>query len=85
MRAGGYTIQHTLTPEAATVVKQALGLARRRGHAQVTPLHVASAMLASPTSLLRKACFATQFSPSSLQSSRALLQCCLESPPYFSV
>lgn len=56
MRAGGYTIQHTLTPEAATVVKQALGLARRRGHAQVTPLHVASAMLASPTNLLRKAC-----------------------------
>ncbi|KAJ9546014.1 hypothetical protein OSB04_025721 [Centaurea solstitialis] len=56
MRAGGYTIQHTLTPEAATVVKQALVLARRRGHAQVTPLHVASAMLASPTSLLRKAC-----------------------------
>ncbi|XP_076955470.1 protein SMAX1-LIKE 3-like [Bidens hawaiensis] len=56
MRAGGYTIQHTLTPEAATVVKQALGLARRRGHAQVTPLHVASAMLTSPTSLMRKAC-----------------------------
>ncbi|KAI7751479.1 hypothetical protein M8C21_022553 [Ambrosia artemisiifolia] len=56
MRAGGYTMQHTLTPEATTVVKQALGLARRRGHAQVTPLHVASAMLASPTSLMRKAC-----------------------------
>lgn len=56
MRAGGYTIQHTLTPEAATIVKQSLGLARRRGHAQVTPLHVASAMLTSPTSLLRKAC-----------------------------
>lgn len=56
MRTGGYTIQHTLTPEAANVVKQALVLARRRGHAQVTPLHVASAMLTSPTSLLRKAC-----------------------------
>ncbi|KAK9075098.1 hypothetical protein SSX86_003417 [Deinandra increscens subsp. villosa] len=56
MRAGGYPIQHTLTPEAAIVVKHALGLARRRGHAQVTPLHVASAMLASPTSLMRKAC-----------------------------
>ncbi|KAJ0789267.1 putative Clp, repeat (R) domain, P-loop containing nucleoside triphosphate hydrolase [Helianthus annuus] len=56
MRAGGYTMQHTLTPEATTVVKQALALARRRGHAQVTPLHVASAMLASPTSLMRKAC-----------------------------
>ncbi|KAI3706054.1 hypothetical protein L1987_76307 [Smallanthus sonchifolius] len=56
MRAGGYSIQHTLTPKAANVVKQALGLARRRGHAQVTPLHVASAMLATPTSLMRKAC-----------------------------
>ncbi|KAK1434966.1 hypothetical protein QVD17_00721 [Tagetes erecta] len=57
MRTGGYTIQHTLTPEAASVVKQALGLARRRGNAQVTPLHVAGAMLASSTSLFRKACF----------------------------
>nr|XP_043613505.1 protein SMAX1-LIKE 3-like [Erigeron canadensis] len=56
MRPEGYTVQHTLTPESATVVKQALGLARRRGHAQVTPLHVASAMLTSPTGLLRKAC-----------------------------
>ncbi|XP_071732071.1 protein SMAX1-LIKE 3-like [Rutidosis leptorrhynchoides] len=56
MRTGGYTIQHTLTLDAANVVKQALVLARRRGHAQVTPLHVASAMLTSPTSILRKAC-----------------------------
>ncbi|KAJ0499951.1 putative Clp, repeat (R) domain, Clp domain superfamily protein [Helianthus annuus] len=56
MRTGGYTIQHTLTPEAANIVKQALVLARRRGHAQVTPLHVANAMLTSPTSLFRKAC-----------------------------
>lgn len=56
MRAEGYTVQHTLTPEAAAVVKQSLGLARRRDHAQVTPLHVASAMLSSPTGLLRKAC-----------------------------
>lgn len=56
MRAEGYTVQHTLTSEAAAVVKQALGLARRRGHAQVTPLHVASAMFTSPTGLLRKAC-----------------------------
>ncbi|KAM0062759.1 putative Clp, repeat (R) domain, Clp domain superfamily protein [Helianthus debilis subsp. tardiflorus] len=56
MRTGGYTIQHTLTPEATNIVKQALVLARRRGHAQVTPLHVANAMLTSPTSLFRKAC-----------------------------
>lgn len=57
MRGGICSIQlQALTPEAATVVKQALNLAMRRGHAQVTPLHVASAMLATSTGLLRKAC-----------------------------
>ncbi|WVZ75134.1 hypothetical protein U9M48_023221 [Paspalum notatum var. saurae] len=45
MRAGGCTVQQALAPEAAVVVKQAVSLARRRGNAQVTPLHVASAML----------------------------------------
>lgn len=58
MRAGLCSIQlQALTQEAANVVKQAVSLATRRGHAQVTPLHVASAMLAtSPTGLLRRAC-----------------------------
>ncbi|KAL2324979.1 hypothetical protein Fmac_024037 [Flemingia macrophylla] len=57
MRGGVCSIQlQALTPEAATVVKQAVNLATRRGHAQVTPLHVASAMLATSTGLLRKAC-----------------------------
>ena len=57
MRGGICSIQlQALTPEAATVVKQAVNLATRRGHAQVTPLHVASAMLATSTGLLRKAC-----------------------------
>lgn len=58
MRAGLCSIQlQALTPEAASVVKQAVSLATRRGHAQVTPLHVASAMLTtSPSGLLRKAC-----------------------------
>ncbi|CAI8603946.1 unnamed protein product [Vicia faba] len=57
MRGGICSIQlQALTQEAATVVKQAVNLATRRGHAQVTPLHVASAMLATSTGLLRKAC-----------------------------
>ncbi|KAK7268532.1 hypothetical protein RIF29_21232 [Crotalaria pallida] len=57
MRGGVCSIQlQALTPEAVTVVKQALNLATRRGHAQVTPLHVASAMLATSTGLLKKAC-----------------------------
>ncbi|KAI3470643.1 hypothetical protein Pfo_027306 [Paulownia fortunei] len=63
MRTGGYTLQHSLTPEAASIVKQALSLARRRGHAQVTPLHVASAMLASSTGLLRRACLRSHSHP----------------------
>ncbi|KFK27269.1 hypothetical protein AALP_AA8G360100 [Arabis alpina] len=75
MRTGGYTIQQTLTTEAASILKQSLTLARRRGHAQVTPLHVAATLLSSRTSLLRRACikshpgFSTnyQFAPSRLQ------------------
>ncbi|CAN8301595.1 unnamed protein product [Cochlearia groenlandica] len=60
MRTGGYTIQQTLTTEAASVLKQSLTLARRRGHAQVTPLHVAATLLSSRTSLLRRACIKSQ-------------------------
>nr|KYP73617.1 hypothetical protein KK1_006261 [Cajanus cajan] len=57
MRAGICNIQlQALTPEAAALVKQAVTLATRRGHAQVTPLHIATVMLATSTGLLRKAC-----------------------------
>lgn len=63
MRTGGYTLQQSLTNEAATVVKQAVTLARRRGHAQVTPLHVASVMLASSNGLFRKACLQAHSHP----------------------
>ncbi|KAM0901832.1 hypothetical protein ACQ4PT_019698 [Festuca glaucescens] len=51
MRAGVYTIHQSLTAEAAAVLKLALALASRRGHAQVTPLHVAFALLSSSCSL----------------------------------
>uniref|UniRef100_A0A0E0CLL5 Clp R domain-containing protein n=1 Tax=Oryza meridionalis TaxID=40149 RepID=A0A0E0CLL5_9ORYZ len=66
MRAGGCTVQQALTAEAAAVVKQAVSLARRRGNAQVTPLHVASAMLqaAAPApGLLRAACLRSHSHP----------------------
>ncbi|KAK6131609.1 hypothetical protein DH2020_034623 [Rehmannia glutinosa] len=56
MRTGGCAVQQALTPEAAAIVTQAVALAKRRGHAQVTPLHVANTMLAAPTGLLRAAC-----------------------------
>ncbi|KAL8245358.1 hypothetical protein R6Q59_011616 [Mikania micrantha] len=60
MRAGGFTIQQALSSDAASMIKQAVTLAHRRGHAQVTPLHVADTMLSSTTGLLRTACLKSQ-------------------------
>ncbi|XP_062198364.1 protein SMAX1-LIKE 3-like [Phragmites australis] len=62
MRSGGCAVQQALAAEAAAVVRQAVALARRRGHAQVTPLHVASAML-SAAGLLRAACLRSHSHP----------------------
>ncbi|KAL6906112.1 hypothetical protein ACP4OV_003713 [Aristida adscensionis] len=56
MRSGGCAVQQALAAEAAAVTREAVALARRRGHAQVTPLHVASAMLADAGGPLRAAC-----------------------------
>ncbi|PNT65406.1 hypothetical protein BRADI_4g42000v3 [Brachypodium distachyon] len=42
--------QRALGADAAAAVRQAAGLARRRGHAQVTPLHVACAIIMSSSS-----------------------------------
>ncbi|KAH6798920.1 Double Clp-N motif-containing P-loop nucleoside triphosphate hydrolases superfamily protein [Perilla frutescens var. frutescens] len=64
MRAGGNcAVQQSLTPEAAGVVKQAVLMAKRRGHAQVTPLHVANTMLAAATGLFRVACLESHSHP----------------------
>ncbi|OMO81725.1 hypothetical protein COLO4_23438 [Corchorus olitorius] len=60
MRSGGCTVQQTLTTEAASVLKHSLSLARRRGHAQLTPLHVAATLLSSRGSILRRACLKSQ-------------------------
>ncbi|XP_077214382.1 protein SMAX1-LIKE 7-like [Tasmannia lanceolata] len=45
-----------LTGEAAAALDEAVGVARRRGHAQTTSLHAVSALLALPSSALREAC-----------------------------
>ncbi|KAL8505179.1 hypothetical protein ACS0TY_016407 [Phlomoides rotata] len=64
MRAGGScSVQQALTPEAAGIIKQAVVLARRRGHAQVTPLHVANTMLAASSGLFRVACLESHSHP----------------------
>ena len=63
MRTGSCTVQQGLTAEAASIVKQAVTLAKRRGHAQVTPLHVANTMLSVTNGLLRRACLQSHSHP----------------------
>ncbi|CAL5098200.1 unnamed protein product [Urochloa decumbens] len=68
MRSGGCAVQQELAGDAAAVMRQAVTLARRRGHAQVTPLHAASAMLADAGGgLLRAACLRSRASSHPLQ------------------
>ncbi|CAM6037714.1 unnamed protein product [Sphagnum compactum] len=55
MRAGANWVQHTLTPPAQSVLKHAIAEARRRGHAQVQPLHVAAMLLSHSGSGLHEA------------------------------
>ncbi|KAF7818838.1 Protein SMAX1-LIKE 3 [Senna tora] len=63
MRTGNCGVQQGLTAEAASVVKAAVSLAKRRGHAQVTPLHVANTMLSASNGLLRTACLQSHSHP----------------------
>ncbi|KAF8726229.1 hypothetical protein HU200_000428 [Digitaria exilis] len=67
MRSGGCAVQQELAVEAAAVMRQAVSIARRRGHAQVTPLHVATALLAADAGLLRAACLRSRSSSHPLQ------------------
>ncbi|KAL5549467.1 hypothetical protein UlMin_004698 [Ulmus minor] len=75
MRSGACALQQTLTAEAASVLKHSLSLARRRGHAQVTPLHVAATLLASRASLLRRACLKSKPPALASPSPHHPLQC----------
>ncbi|TVU13485.1 hypothetical protein EJB05_40544, partial [Eragrostis curvula] len=90
MRAGAYTIHQSLTAEAAAVLKLALGLARRRGHAQVTPLHVAFALLTTGPAAAASSQLGGAFSSCASSSSPAaayglLKRACLRSHPAASV
>ncbi|MED6216515.1 hypothetical protein PIB30_008203 [Stylosanthes scabra] len=71
-------LQHTLTAEAASVLKHSLLLARRRGHAQLTPLHVAPTLLSLSPSF-KRACLTSHPPPPSPSPSSSshhhLLQC----------
>jgi ATP-dependent Clp protease ATP-binding subunit ClpA len=67
MRSGGCAVQQKLAGDAAAVMRQAVSLARRRGHAQVTPLHVASAVLLDAGGLLRAACLRSRATSPPLQ------------------
>ncbi|XP_052200523.1 protein SMAX1-LIKE 4-like [Diospyros lotus] len=60
MRSGVCTVQQTFSAEAASVLKHSLSLARRRGHAQLTPLHVAATLLSPRASILKRACLKSQ-------------------------
>lgn len=75
MRAGVSTVQQTLTAEAASILRQAVTEASKRGHAQATPLHVAATLLVSPSSPLRRACLQTHPPSSQLPHCRALELC----------
>ncbi|KAH7855384.1 hypothetical protein Vadar_024227 [Vaccinium darrowii] len=65
MRTGALTVHQTLTSEAASILKHSLTLARRRGHSQVTPLHVATTLLLSSRASLdlKRACLKSQLPP----------------------
>ncbi|XP_042410443.1 protein SMAX1-LIKE 5-like [Zingiber officinale] len=63
MRSGVCIVQQALTDEVASVLKLSVNLARRRGHAQVTPLHVAAIVISTSsasTDVLRRACLKSQ-------------------------
>lgn len=63
MRSGVCIVRQALTDEVASVLKHSVNLARRRGHAQVTPLHVAATLISSSsesTDVLRRACLKSQ-------------------------
>ncbi|KAK4433270.1 protein SMAX1-LIKE 7 [Sesamum alatum] len=49
-----------LTQEAAAALDEAVAVARRRGHAQTTSLHMVSSLLSLPNSCLREACTRTR-------------------------
>ncbi|KAK0604453.1 hypothetical protein LWI29_015831 [Acer saccharum] len=56
-----------LTEEAARAMDEAVAVARSRNNAQTNSLHAVSALLASPSSMLREACVQTRRSANSVR------------------
>lgn len=50
------TARECLTEESARVLDDAVSVARRRSHSQTTSLHIISALLSLPNSILKEAC-----------------------------
>ncbi|KAM0943362.1 putative ATPase, AAA-type, core, Clp, repeat (R) domain, Clp domain superfamily [Dioscorea sansibarensis] len=75
MRAELATFRQTLTPAAGAVLTAAISEASRRSHSQTTPLHVATTLLASPSSMLRQACLRSHPTTSHPLQCRALELC----------
>ncbi|KAG6421226.1 hypothetical protein SASPL_117776 [Salvia splendens] len=69
------TIEQTLTAEASGVLSQSIANARRRNHGHTTPLHMAAALLSSPSGRLRQACIRSHPNSSHPLQCRALELC----------
>lgn len=66
-----------LTKEAEKVLDEAVAVARRRGHAQTTSLHMVSSLLSVPSSVLREACSRTRNNAYSMRLQFKALDLCL--------
>ncbi|XP_077217657.1 protein SMAX1-LIKE 6-like [Tasmannia lanceolata] len=66
-----------LTNEAARAIEEAVGVARRRGHAQTTSFHAVSALLTLPSSALREACTRARSSAYSHRLQLRALELCI--------
>ncbi|VFQ80437.1 unnamed protein product [Cuscuta campestris] len=71
------TARQCLTPEAAKALDDAVAVARRRGHAQTTSVHMVSSLLSLPSSPLREACARTRNAAYSARVQFKALELCL--------
>lgn len=71
------TARQCFTEEAEQALDEAVAVARRRGHAQTTSLHLVSSLLSRPSSALREACSRTRNNAYSTRVQFKALELCL--------
>lgn len=71
------TARQCFTEEAEQALDEAVAVARRRGHAQTTSLHLVSSLLSRPSSSLREACSRTRNNAYSTRVQFKALELCL--------